>query len=295
MFEGVYTALVTPFSDGKFDEAAFRKLIDRQFAEGVSGIVPVGTTGESPTLDYDEHLRVIQVAVEQAKGRGMVVAGTGSNCTAEAVDLTRAAEKMGAGASLQVCPYYNKPSQEGLFQHFRTIAEAAPRMKMVLYSIPGRSGIAIAVETAIRLAKACPNIVAIKEAGGSAERVSQLVAEAPPHFEVLSGDDGLTLPFMSVGAVGVVSVVSNIIPGPMSQMVRAANAGDFKAAGALHRKYYPLFDGLMKLETNPVPIKTALALAGQVREEFRLPLVPMEKSKRGQLEELLIKHSLICR
>ena len=292
MLQGVHTALVTPFSDGKFDEPAFRRLIDRQFSEGVAGIVPVGTTGESPTLDYEEHLRVVEVAVEQAQGRGQVIAGTGSNCTKEAVELTLAAEKLGATGSLQVCPYYNKPSQEGLFRHFQTIAEAT-KLKIVLYSVPGRSGIAIGVDTVIRLAQACPNIVAIKEAGGSADRVSQIAAEAPPHFEILSGDDSLTLPFMSVGAVGVISVASNLIPGPMSQLVQAANSGDYKAAAVLHRKYCPLLDGLMKLDTNPVPIKTALALVGQMKEEFRLPLVPMDKGKRSELAKLLEKFSLI--
>lgn len=292
MFEGVHTALVTPFSAGKFDESTFRKLIDRQFAQGVSGIVPVGTTGESPTLDYEEHLRVIQVAIDQAKGRGWVIAGTGSNCTQEAIELTIAAEKAGAQASLQVCPYYNKPSQEGLFRHFKAIAEAT-RLKIVLYSVPGRCGIAIGPETAARLAQACPNIVAIKEAGGSAERVNQLAAAVPPGFEILSGDDSLTLPFLSVGAVGVISVASNLIPGPMSELVRAANGGDYATAFQLHRRYYPLLDALMKLDTNPVPVKTALALAGLVEEEFRLPLAPMAAGKRAELAAVLKQFSLL--
>jgi len=293
MFQGVHTALVTPFTGGSFDEKAFRQLIDRQFAEGASGVVPVGTTGESPTLSHEEHLRVIETAVEQAADRGPVIAGTGSNSTGEAIAMTRAAEKAGAAASLQVCPYYNKPSQEGLFQHYQAVAEATA-LNLILYSIPGRCGVAIEVDTVARLAEACPNIVAVKEAGGTPERVSQILQAVPETFQVLSGDDSLTLPFMSVGAAGVISVASNLIPGPMSRMVKHARENDFQAALELHRRYYPFFDACLKLDTNPVPIKTALALAGQLQEEFRLPLAPLDPPRRERLRTLLAELSLLA-
>ena len=292
MFEGVHTALVTPFSGGNLDEAAFRKLIDAQFAGGVSGVVPVGTTGESPTLDHDEHERVIRIAIEHTNKRGLVIAGTGSNATAEAIRLTQSAEKAGADASLQVCPYYNKPSQEGLFQHFRAIAEAT-KLPIVLYSIPGRCNVEISVETTVRLAEACPNIVAMKEAGGTPERVSELVAATPAKFEVLSGDDSMTLPFMSVGAVGVISVASNLIPQVMSDLVAAALAGDFARAAEIHRRFYPLFSAFLKLDTNPAPIKTALALTGAIEEEFHLPMVPMTAEKKAELRKTLEELDLL--
>ncbi|MFM8764478.1 MAG: 4-hydroxy-tetrahydrodipicolinate synthase, partial [Spartobacteria bacterium] len=218
-FAGAHTALVTPFRDGQFDTQAFRQLIEEQIAGGISGIIPVGTTGESPTLDHEEHLKVIEVAIQTANKRCLVIAGTGSNSTSEAISLTQAAEKAGADAALLVAPDYNKPSQEGLYRHFKAIAEAV-RIPIVLYSIPGRCGIEIGVETTARLAKNFKNIVAIKEAGGSVERVNQLRQALPDSFQILSGDDSLTLPFMSVGAVGVISVASNIIPAEVSRIVR---------------------------------------------------------------------------
>ena len=210
-FSGTYTALITPFRDGEIDVPAFKSLIERQIAAGIDGIVPVGTTGESPTLDTDEHIEVIRLAVEFAAGRCEVVAGTGANATAEAIELTEAAEELGATGSLQVCPYYNKPSQEGLYLHFKAIAEST-NLPIMLYSVPGRSSIEIAPETAARLAADCPNIVAIKEAGGSVDRVNQLVQALPDDFGILCGDDPLTLPFVSCGATGLVSVASNLIP-----------------------------------------------------------------------------------
>lgn len=292
MFEGVHTALVTPFRDGKLDEAAFRKLIDAQFDNGVAGVVPVGTTGESPTLTHAEHERVIAIAVEQTAKRGLVIAGTGSNATAEAVDLTKSAEQAGADASLQVCPYYNKPSQKGLVGHYQAIASAT-QLPIVLYSIPGRCGIEIALETTVELAKACPNIRAMKEAGGTPERVSQLVHAAPEGFEVLSGDDSMTLPFMSVGAIGVISVASNLVPKVMSDLVAAALKGDYETASKIHREYYSLFSAFLKLDTNPVPIKTALALRGDVGEELRLPMVNMDDDKKEQLREILASLNLL--
>ena len=285
MFAGTYTALVTPFHKGRVDEGAFQKLISDQVRGGVDGIVPVGTTGESPTLGFDEHIRVIELAVRAAKGRVKVLAGTGANATAEAVHLTQAAESVGADGSLQVAPYYNKPSQEGLFQHFKKIARAT-KLPIILYSIPGRCNIAIEVPTVQRLAKACKNIVGIKEAGGDADRVSQLRAAIGQRFTILSGDDALTLPFMAVGAEGVISVASNIIPRQITRMVNAFTAGNADAALRLHQKYYPMFKDLF-IETNPVPTKAALAMLGKCTEEYRLPLCKMSAGNRAQLAKTL--------
>src|SRR5687767_6258404 len=219
MFRGTYTAIVTPFKDGKVDEPSLERLIKSQIKGGVDGIVPVGTTGESPTLSFEEHIHVIARSVEMANGRIKVMAGTGGNSTNEAVFLTKAAEEAGADGSLQVAPYYNKPSQEGLFQHFRAIAKTT-KLPIVLYSIPGRCGIEIGIETTQRLARECKNIIGIKEAGGNSDRVSQLRAALGEKFIILCGDDSLTLPFMSVGAQGVISVASNVIPREVSQMVK---------------------------------------------------------------------------
>ncbi len=285
MFTGTYTALVTPFKDGKVDELAFERLIKAQIRGGVDGIVPVGTTGESPTLSFEEHMYVVELAVQFAAGRIKVLAGTGGNSTDEAIYLTIAAEKSGADGSLQVAPYYNKPTQEGLFQHFRAIAYAT-KLPIVLYSIPGRCGVEIGVDTVKRLARDCKNIVGIKEAGGNADRVSQLRAALGPKFAILSGDDSLTLPFMALGAQGVVSVASNLIPRDLGHLVRAFAAGRPAAALRLHDKYYPLFKDLF-LETNPVPIKAALAMVGQIEEEYRLPLVPMNPKNREVLKATL--------
>ena len=285
MFTGTYTAIVTPFKNGKIDEAALTKLVKLQIKAGVEGIVPVGTTGESPTVDYDEHIRIIEVVVNAAAGRVKVLAGTGGNSTKEAIYLTQRAEKVGADGSLQVAPYYNKPSQEGVFQHFREVARST-RLPIVLYSIPGRCGIEISVDTVKRLAAACKSIVGIKEAGGNADRVSQLRAACGPKFEILSGDDSLTLPFMAVGAQGVISVASNVIPKQVGDMVRAFAKGDLVTAQKLHAKYYPVFKDLF-IETNPVPTKTALAMMGLIKDEYRLPLVPMAAGTRAQLAKTL--------
>jgi 4-hydroxy-tetrahydrodipicolinate synthase len=285
MFTGIYTAIVTPFRDGKVNEPALERLIRAQIRAGVDGIVPVGTTGESPTLSFEEHIYVIEKAVEFGAGRINVLAGTGGNSTDEAIYLTIAAEKAGADGSLQVAPYYNKPTPEGLFQHFRAIA-CATRLPIVLYSIPGRCGVEIGVDTVHRLARECRNIVGIKEAGGSADRVSQLRAALGPKFGILSGDDSLTLPFMAVGAQGVVSVASNIIPQEIAHMVRAFAAGKPAVALKLHQRFYPLFKDLF-LETNPVPIKAALAMLGHIDEEYRLPLVPMSPKNREALRTTL--------
>ena len=291
-FRGTYTALITPFRDGEIDRTAFKALIDRQVDAGIDGILPVGTTGESPTLRSDEHIEVIKLAIEYAAGRCEVVAGTGANATAEAIELTQAAEAAGATGSLQVCPYYNKPSQEGLYQHFKAVADSTSQ-PIMLYSIPGRSVIEISVETTARLAADCSNVTAIKEAGGSVDRVNQLVQGLPDDFAILSGDDPLTLPFMSCGATGLVSVAANIIPDVMARLVRACLNGSFDEALALQKQYYPLFRGLMSLEVNPVPIKEAVALQGHCSNELRLPMAPLSDAQRATLKTLLEDHSLL--
>ena len=285
MFTGTYTAIVTPFKNGQLDEPALERLVKSQIKGGVDGIVPVGTTGESPTVSYEEHIQVIKLSVKFAAGKVKVLAGTGANSTTEAIYLTKEAEKAGADGSLQVAPYYNKPTQEGLFQHFKAIAKTT-KLPIVLYSIPGRCGIEIAVDTVKRLAAECKNIVGIKEAGGNCDRVSQLRAALGPKFVILSGDDSLTIPFMSVGAQGVIAVASNIIPREVSQMVNAFVAGQPKKALALHQKFYPLFKDLF-VETNPVPIKAALAMKGLLEEEYRLPLVSMSAKNRETLTKTL--------
>jgi len=292
MFAGTHTAIVTPFRNGQIDEAALKSLIDFQFDNGVTGVVPCGTTGESPTLDYDEHERVVKLTVEFSKGRGIVMAGTGSNSTREAIELTQEAEAAGATASLQVAPYYNKPTPEGLFQHFKAIADNT-KLPIMLYSIPGRCGIEIGLDVLVRLAEACPNIRSIKEAGGNPERVSQMKQILPADFEILSGDDGLTLPFMSVGGVGIVSVAANLIPKPISEMVQLALKGDYASALTIHTKYYPLFAAFLKLSTNPIPIKTAMALAGHCTDELRLPMTGMEPAKVDELSATLKKLGII--
>ena len=282
MFTGTYTAIVTPFKNGQLDEAALARLVKNQIKGGVDGIVPVGTTGESPTVDYDEHIRIIELSVKLAAGKIKVLAGTGANSTSEAIGLTIAAEKAGADGSLQVAPYYNTPTQEGLYQHFKAIARNT-KLPIILYSIPGRCGIEIAVPTVKRLAADCKNIIGIKEAGGNADRVSQLRAALGAKFEILSGDDSLTLPFMAVGAQGVISVASNVAPREVATMVRAFAKGDVKKALQIHQKLYPLFKDLF-IETNPVPVKGAMAILGFCDEEYRLPLVRMSAANRATLK-----------
>lgn len=288
MFTGTYTALVTPFNrDGSVDDGKLRALVEWQIAEGVDGVVPVGTTGESPTLEYDEHHRVIGEVAQAAAGRIKVIAGTGANSTAEALMLTREALAQGVDATLQVCPYYNKPSQEGLYRHFSSVADLG--LPVVLYNIPGRSGREIAVETVARLA-GHGKIVAIKEAGGSVERVSAILDACG--LTVLSGDDMLTLPMMSVGAQGVVSVASNLVPRLVGDLVRAATRGDLAAAGCLHARLYHLFRDLF-IDTNPVPVKCAMAMTGRIEEVYRLPLCETSDKVRQQLRQTLRELQLI--
>ncbi len=291
-FQGLYTAIVTPFKDGRVDEEAFAQLIEAQVEAGVAGIVPMGTTGESPTLSVEEHLRVIELAVKCVNKRVQVIAGTGANCTDEAIEMTLAAEKMGVDGTLQVCPYYNKPSQEGVYRHFKAIASHT-NLPIMLYSIPGRCGIEIAIETVARLAEDCPHIISIKEAGGSVDRVNQLVQVLPEHFTVLCGDDGLALPFMSCGAVGLVSVTSNLIPAEMNELVTTCQKGDFVSGLTLQKKLYPLMKGLMSLDTNPVPIKASLALKGLITDEVRLPMAPLTETAQAKLKDLMHSFNLI--
>ncbi|MCX8108644.1 MAG: 4-hydroxy-tetrahydrodipicolinate synthase [Verrucomicrobiae bacterium] len=281
-FTGTYTAIVTPFKGGKLDEEAFARLIQLQIKSGVDGIVPVGTTGESPTLSFDEHLYVIELAIKHAARKVTVIAGTGGNSTSEAIYLTKEAEKLGADASLQVAPYYNKPTQEGLYRHFEAVARST-KLPIILYNIPSRCGVEIAVDTVERLARNIRNIVGIKEAGGNPDRVSQLRVRLGPKFAILSGDDSLTLPFMAVGAQGVISVASNVIPREVSEMVRAYLSGKPDIALKLHLKYFQFFKDLF-IETNPGPVKAALAIQGLIQEELRLPLAPMSQANRDKLK-----------
>ena len=284
---GTITALVTPFAkDGSVDYGALKSLVEAQTAAGVEGICSVGTSGESPTLSHEEHHKVIEKTIEYAGGKCLIVAGTGANSTSEAVSLTKAVIAMGgADASLQVTPYYNKPNAEGLYRHFMTIADLG--LPVVLYNVPGRSGREIPVDVVARLA-AHPNVVAIKEAAGSVDRVSA-IKDAAPDFTVISGDDSLALPMISVGAEGVISVASNVIPREMGDMVRLARAGDFAAARVLHVKYYRLFRDLF-IDVNPVMVKEALAMMGRCERVFRLPLCETDDAKlarlRGTLEAL---------
>ena len=285
MFRGTFTALVTPFRDGGFDVSAFEQLIETQIAAGITGIVAIGTTGESPTLSHEEREQVIRVAVAKANKRSLVLAGTGSNSTEHTIAQTKLAEELGVDAALLVAPYYNKPSQEGLFRHFKAIADATS-LPIMLYNIPGRCGVDIVPETVARLAKECRNIVSIKEASGSVERVGELRRYLPDAFTILSGDDSLTLPFMAVGAVGVVSVASNLFPSEVSAVVRACESGDLKSAEKLHRKLLPLFKDLF-IEPNPVPVKTALAWRGAMAAEVRLPLCEMSEANQARLRKTL--------
>ncbi len=291
-FQGTYTALITPFKDGVIDEAAFEAIIQTQIEAGIEGIVPAGTTGESPTLNPTEHLKVIELAVKYAAGRTQVIAGTGANSTLEAIELTKAAQQLGVDASLQVCPYYNKPSQDGLFAHFGAIADSTD-LPIVLYSIPGRSVVEIAIDTVADLAVNYDNIVAIKEAGGDVDRINQLKQICPDDFTLISGDDPLTLPFISCGAKGVISVISNLCPGMMKGLVDSALAGDFETALLMQQQYYPLLSGLMSLGVNPVPIKTAMAAIGKCEPDLRLPLVSLDEETEETLKELLQEFHLV--
>jgi 4-hydroxy-tetrahydrodipicolinate synthase len=290
MFRGAITALVTPFRDGKVDEQALRHLIEMQISGGIDGLVPCGTTGESPTLTHDEHDRVIEITIDAAARRVPVIAGTGSNSTAEALRLTRHACEAGADAALIACPYYNKPTQEGLYQHFQLIAQKVP-IPIIPYNIPGRTGVNMSPQLIERLAK-IDNIVGIKEASGSLKQMNDVIDMCPPEFDVLSGDDGLTLPLLAIGGKGVISVASNVVPADMSAMIDAMEAGDVAKARALHARMSPLFDVLF-VETNPIPVKAALALMGKIAYEYRLPLCPLAPANYETLRKVMENYGLI--
>lgn len=285
-FSGVFTALATPMRGGAIAYEDLEALVTHQLACGINGLVPVGTTGESPTLTHEEHIEVIRATVKAASGTVPVYAGTGSNSTDEAVELTRAADRAGADGFLVVAPYYNKPSQEGLYQHFSKVAECTEK-PIILYSIPSRCGVEISVDVAARLYESYPQVCCMKAAEGSCDKVTNYVRKLGPEYGVMSGDDALTLPFMAAGANGVISVASNLIVGPLVEMVRSANANDFSAARETFLFYYPLFKALF-LEPNPVPIKYALKQAGIIScEEVRLPLSPITVETMHQLDAVL--------
>ena len=290
-FKGAFTALVTPFKDGQVDEEAYRELIEWQIEEGIDGLVPCGTTGESATLSHEEHKQVVKICVEQARGRVPVLAGAGSNSTAEAIDLTRYAREAGADGALLITPYYNKPTPEGIIAHFKAIAQEVS-IPMVVYNVPSRTSLNLLPPTVARLFKEIPDVVGIKEATGNLKQVSEVIEECGPDFIVLSGDDFTVLPLLSVGGHGVISVVSNIVPRKVSQLCKAFFENDLKTAQKLHYELSPL-SRAMFLETNPIPVKTALSLMGKIKLELRLPLVPMLSSNEDRLRDILKKNGLI--
>lgn len=289
MFEGSFVAIVTPFKNGKVDEKALRELIEFQIAGGVQGIVPCGTTGESATLSHDEHDEVIGVAVDAAKGRAKVLAGTGSNSTWEAAELTQRAQKAGVDGSLQITPYYNKPSQEGLFQHFSSLAKDAD-LPIILYNVPGRTAVNMTPQTVRRLAE-IDNIVGIKEASGDLTQISEIISRCGEDFTVLSGDDPLLWPILAIGGKGVVSVTANVLPDKVSRLCRAAENGDGDLARTLHYQLMEINEALF-IDSNPVPVKAALALMGKIGDELRSPLSPLSGEHLDRLKSVLRKYSL---
>ena len=290
---GCATALVTPFkSDGTIDEERMRSLVDRQIKGGVQLLVPCGTTGESATMTEEEDARVIAMTIDVARGRAKVIAGTGSNSTASAIEYSKRARDMGADALLQVAPWYNKPTQEGLYAHFRAIAEAVPETPIMLYNVPGRTSSNIAAQTTLRLAKDCENIVAIKEASGNLSQIMEILRERPENFCVLSGDDAVTLPLIALGAEGIVSVASNEIPDQMSRMTNLALEGKWNEARALHYRVLPLMD-VNFIESSPGPVKAAMAIMGLLEENFRLPLVPITEKSRNRVREVATELGLL--
>ncbi len=290
-FQGSFVALVTPFRNGKLDEAKVRELVELHASHGTDGIVPCGTTGESPTLSHDEHKRVVEVVIEAARGRLKVVAGTGSNSTAEAIDLTRHAERAGAAGALVVNPYYNKPTQDGLYRHFRAVAETVA-IPILVYNIQSRTAVNVETATLERLVRDVKNVAGVKEASGSLDQMSQVIAACGPDFSVLSGDDNLTLPLLAIGGHGVVSVIANILPRETAEMVHAALEGDWKRARDLHYRLFPLARAAF-LETNPIPIKEAMAMAGMLEPEFRLPMCRMSDANRERLRAILTQYALV--
>jgi 4-hydroxy-tetrahydrodipicolinate synthase len=290
MFKGVITALVTPFRGDAVDEEALRRLVDEQIRAGIDGFVPVGTTGESPTVSVEEHIRIIKIVVEETRKRVPVIAGTGANSTREAIELTREARAVGADGTLQVTPYYNRPTQDGLFRHFKAIADAAG-LPIVVYNVPGRTGCDLLPETMARLCEV-PLVVGIKEATGSAQRAAQIIARVGDRMVVLSGDDATAFPLYALGAQGCISVVSNVAPAEMADMWDAAAAGNWNKARELHYRVFPLSEGLF-IEANPIPVKAALAMMGKIADEIRAPLYPMAGANREKVRKILADLKLI--
>lgn len=288
MLKGAHTALITPFNaDGSVDYGKLKEIVECQIENKIDGLVPVGTTGESPTLNTQEHMKVIEQTVAFVNGRAQVIAGTGANSTSEAVELTARAQSLGIDATLQVTPYYNKPNQEGLYRHFSTVADLG--VPVVLYNVPGRSSREIAIDTVARLAEH-PHVVAVKEAGGEVARVRQILDVC--EIDVLSGDDGLALPMMRDGAVGLISVASNVVPNVVADLVHAALAQQWDVAQPLHEQYVSLFDAMF-VDTNPIPVKAALAMMGQIEEIYRLPLCEMAPALKEQLRQVLAGFDLV--
>ncbi|MBN2443967.1 MAG: 4-hydroxy-tetrahydrodipicolinate synthase [Spirochaetales bacterium] len=291
MFKGVFTALITPFKDnGDIDELSLRKLIDFQLEAGIHGLVPMGTTGESPTLNHDEHIKAISIVTDHVKGKVPIIAGTGSNCTREAINLTKRAMDLGVTASLQVAPYYNKPTQEGFFRHFTAIADSV-NLPLIVYNIPGRSGKNIENSTTLKLAEH-PNIVGVKEASGDIGQMMDIILKKPKSFFVLSGDDNLTFPLIVLGGSGVISVASNIVPDRMVAFCETALQGDYVKARSMHYTLLPLFKAMF-IETNPMPVKASLALMGMINEVYRLPMCPMVPENKEKLIAVLKQYKLI--
>jgi 4-hydroxy-tetrahydrodipicolinate synthase len=290
MFTGVITALVTPFRAGAVDEEALRRLVNEQITAGVDGLVPVGTTGESPTVTVDEHVRIIKVVVEESRKRVPVIAGTGANSTREAIELSRAAKDAGADGMLQVTPYYNKPTQDGLYRHFKAIIDEVP-LPTVLYNVPGRTACDLLPETIARLCE-LPQVVAVKEATGSAQRAAQILSRCGDRLVVLSGDDATAFALYALGAKGCISVISNVVPGDMAAMWDAAAAGDWQKARALHYKLFSLSEGLF-IEANPIPVKAAMAMMGKITDEIRPPLYPMTGANRDKVKQILVDLGLL--
>ena len=292
LFTGAITALVTPFQeDGKIDVESLKKLVHFQIKNNINGIVPCGTTGETPTLDEDEYRLVIETVVKETNGRVPIIAGAGSNDTHKAIHHSQIAKEAGADGLLHVTPYYNKPTPAGLLAHFKAIAKAVD-LPIILYNVPGRTGSNVSAGTTIKISKEVPQVVAVKEASGNIQQMMEIVAGVSPSFSVLSGDDAFTLPLMAVGGVGIISVASNEIPKVMSDLTKAALMGDWDQARKLHYKWLDLMN-INFIESNPIPVKTALALMGKIKEVFRLPLVGMDEKNKEKLKEVLTSHQLI--
>ena len=291
MFRGSIVAIVTPFKKGKVDEKKLAELVQFQVDNGTSGIVPCGTTGESPTLTMAEHEKVVEICIDAVQGRIPIIAGTGSNSTAEAISLTKHAAKAGADAALLVTPYYNKPTQEGLYRHFKAVAHAVD-IPIILYNIPGRSSRNIEIPTMARLARDCKNIIGVKEAAGSVSQMQEIKQLCPKDFLLISGDDGLTLPLLAIGGIGVISVAANIVPQDVANLVTTFNDGDIFGAQQIYFKLLPLVKALF-LETNPIPVKTAMGMLGMCQDELRLPLCPMSQANLVSLKQALIDYGLL--